>query len=896
MGAITSFKATKADTFVVEFDKAQPAAVTAEVTKGTSKVDLKATWNEGRTAVTLVSTGKLTTGEYTVTVKNGEASVTAKTNVEDEKVTAINITSPTALTGAKGTEAYIYYDVVNQYGDSMRTSTSINWTISSSYGTPKVDTSTGKITIKADDKGEKVFTYGTDIYIVGVNVKSGVSVNTSIKIGMEQAVDSVKFAGFVSKDAKTKKVESLPKNFTKDTYSLLFTAYDQNGNPYSASDVDKDALTFISNNPLLIDSAFKFNDNVYTIDGEDYASVQINPGQYVDKGGEVTITVVANKTGKKTEQVFVIGETALLKSLVLSAPNTVVADGDKDVKIPFVATDVNGNAVTSYETIVRSSNSLTLTASEGSTLKVKEENDGTAGIYWTDDIYGSNDPDGKTGTYGTDVRFEKQSASDDIDRSISLSTIVVGGESNNLILNVSDARRPVAIKSVKLNDDNNDAIVSGNKAEVKITDGSGRNASIKYIDQYNADLADGIAEAFFKQAGSTGFGRNQDKYVVRMQPSKNGDLLTLKDEGDNYTDAKRVINFIAKDVKTEESVTVKYSIATEKDGITTDVSKVKSVSYTVVPTAAVTNDLTIVTNSSLYKLDTDNSDNINGTTIPTGSSIRDAVTGPLTISAGDAKIAVKGRTRSNLTLTLPASAYTVNTEKSAINVANGVITTASAGAIGWYELYDANSAKYTRINATKAIVLDVYGDNTVSKNITISDSASAPASIEFRKDWGVQTALTLNPTYTNITGPKVYKGDTWDVNAGHIAGNFGIIVRDQYGNAMDDPRVSVALKVSDLTESTTEFTHLTNSFTVLNNGSAAGVLADSRLNITGAEIGDKFKLTATVEGTAVSKDIPVTVGADTRAFVSNNEDADKIFRTGKFPATGNAKPGLGMNR
>ena len=56
MGAITSFKATKADTFVVEFDKAQPAAVTAEETKGPSKFELKATWNEGMTAVTLVST------------------------------------------------------------------------------------------------------------------------------------------------------------------------------------------------------------------------------------------------------------------------------------------------------------------------------------------------------------------------------------------------------------------------------------------------------------------------------------------------------------------------------------------------------------------------------------------------------------------------------------------------------------------------------------------------------------------------------------------------------------------------------------------------------------------------------------------------------------------------
>ena len=891
MGAITSFKATKADTFVVEFDKAQPAAVTAEVTKGTSKVDLKATWNEGRTAVTLVSTGKLTTGEYTVTVKNGEASVTAKTNVEDEKVTAINITSPTALTGAKGTEAYIYYDVVNQYGDSMRTSTSINWTISSSYGTPKVDTSTGKITIKADDKGEKVFTYGTDIYIVGVNVKSGVSVNTSIKIGMEQAVDSVKFAGFVSKDAKTKKVESLPKNFTKDTYSLLFTAYDQNGNPYSASDVKGEDLTFISNNPLLVDSAFTFNDNVYTIDGEDYASVSINPGQYVDKGGEVTITVVANKTGKKTEQVFVIGETALLKSLVLSAPNAVVADGDKDVKIPFVATDVNGNAVTSYETIVRSSNSLTLTASEGSELKVKEENDGTAGIYWTDDVK----------TYGKDIRFKNTSAYNDIDRSISLSTIVVGGESNNLILNVSDARRPVAIKSVKLNDDNNDAIVSGNTATVEIT--KGNDAQIKYIDQYNADLADDIAEAFFKQA-ATGFGTSNDKYVISVKASKNYDLLLPK-ESEVFEDASRKIEFSAKEVTTEESVTVRYSIATQNSaGNLTDVSKVKSVAYTIVPRTAVANDLTIVTNSSLYKLDTDNSDNINGTTIPSGSSIRDDVTGPLTISAGDNKIVVKGKTRNNLTLTLPASAYEV-AAKSAINVANGVVTAASSGAIAWYELYDANSAKYTRINATKPIVLTVYkdidGGTTVSKNITISDSASAPASIEFWKDWAAQTAVTLNPSFTEITGPKVYNGTGWsDEDKNDFSktnGHFGIIVKDQYGNIMDDPRISVALKVADLTESTTELTHLTNSFTVSNNGSAAGVLADSKLKITGAEIGDKFKLTATIEGTAVSKDIPVTVGADTEAYVSTtNGDHDKEFRTGKFPATGNAKPGLGMNR
>ena len=222
----------------------------------------------------------------------------------------------------------------------------------------------------------------------------------------------------------------------------------------------------------------------------------------------------------------------------------------------------------------------------------------------------------------------------------------------------------------------------------------------------------------------------------------------------------------------------------------------------------------------------------------------------------------------------------------------------------YWKLYDVNSARYTRINATKPIVLKVYKNiengTTVSKNITISDSASAPASIEFWKDWGAQTAVTLNPTRTKIAGPKVYNGTGWsDEKNGDTSktnGNFGIIVKDQYGNIMDDRRVSVALKLSDLTESTSELTHLTNSFTVSNNGSASGVLKDSKLSITGAEIGDKFKLTATVEGTSVSKDIHVTVGADTKAFVSNKDDADKKFRTAAFLAGEGDLPGLGMNR
>ena len=39
---------------------------------------------------------------------------------------------------------------------------------------------------------------------------------------------------------------------------------------------------------------------------------------WVDRGGEVNITWVANKTGKRDSKNFVIGANGILKSLVLS--------------------------------------------------------------------------------------------------------------------------------------------------------------------------------------------------------------------------------------------------------------------------------------------------------------------------------------------------------------------------------------------------------------------------------------------------------------------------------------------------------------------------------------------------------------------------------------------------
>lgn len=69
------------------------------------------------------------------------------------------------------------------------------------------------------------------------------------------------------------------------------------------------------------------------------------------------------------------------------------------------------------------------------------------------------------------------------------------------------------------------------------------------------------------------------------------------------------------------------------------------------------------------------------------------------------------------------------------------------------------------------------------------------------------------------------------------------------------------------------------------------------MSIVGAETGDKYKLTAILEGYGLTKDVNITVGSDTQArFPYKNPNTDKNFRTAPFPADENRNTGLGMSR
>lgn len=931
LGAITSFKATKASEFTIEFDKAQPETATIAITKGGAAVDGKLTWNEGRTSAVFAGTANFANGEYTATVTNGTASVTANATVEDEKVDEIVITSPTALTSEDNTSAYIYYDVFNQYKESIRSSTSINWTISSSKKYT-VDKSTGRITVtKEKDKNDKAntFNYGETIYLVGVNVKSGKSVTASVTVGMAQAIDTIEMVGFVNKNNKTKIEPSLPKNFAKNTYYLVYTAKDQNGNPLESEKYDSSKITFISDAPLLMESSIKEAGDVYSIDGKEYSSVLVNPGNYVDKGGEVNITAVSNKTGKRTTKNFQVGANGILQSLVLDVPNTTIADGDgtvnnERVKIPFVAKDTEGRTVTNYDTIIRSSNAVTLNAGDNTKLEIVEENDGTAGIYWHDSI--------------SATAFDNTSASDDVDRSILLSSIVVGGEANNVMLSVSDMRRPVAIKSIKLNDDNNNAIINGNTANIDFYNKDNNAAPVRYIDQYGADLLPEKAAAFFDMA-KAGTGFNGDKYAIAVKTTS-ADKENLfnknsanKNEADTASGSAILttdgnLGFTASlnnDKRT--SVTVKYSIAVQEKGSGdfSDTSKVKNETYTIVHENEIKDNLSMTVAGSKYKIKTLLSNRANGndlakeeyTNIATACAIDETDEDGNKVNEGyvdndgnllipisrkgkekawtdDRIIKVTGTTRDGITLSVPKNEIK-EAEKSDVMVrdADGgkVVAGVKKGNLKWYELYDVNTAKSTRISATKNLAVEVY-NTPVKAKVKVSDEMVVPASIKFTQNWGILNNSTVVNPSTNV------KSDNFDKDTGKIkdatniiklisvpdtTGDLNVIVYDQFGREIttSDYDFSVSFKVSDIKESTSDMTYMANSFAVNKNNT-------SDMTISGAEIGDTYKLTASVDGFNVGAVLDVTVGSDKAAKQSTNkdDDTDEIFR----------KNVLGMNR
>ena len=844
---------------------ASTGAIKLEVKKGAATTEIASTkWADDNQSVVLTTVANMTNGTYTVTATQGEETASKTFDVESQKVAEILIKNEVALTGSRnigGTEtdsaeAYIYYDVVDQYGSSIRTSTTIEW--SSSVKVDKVDKSAGKLTVIRTD--DKAFTYGEQIYITGVYNKTGVAKNATVTVGTKQSLNEVEIAGFV-KTGTSDILKSLPAGFKSGEYYILYSVKDQNDNDMTASGdyiSGKSEVTFVSNNVLVIKEISGTGEKVITVKGVEYNAAPVVPGTNVDKGGEVTITAIANKTGNKKDELVVVGNSQILKSFTLGAPEGVVADGET-ATIPFTALDQNGEKITSFVTLASQSDfsRLSLNASEG-TIKLAEQNDGTAKLTWSDS---------KT-AWAAD-------SEDGIDRPISLTSVVVGGETSNEMIYVSDKAMPVAIKSV----DMNSVYVEGDVENFGVT------SSFIYLDQYGRTMGDyGDDNGFFAASkAGTIKGTEFTNYVYGIKAEYKGSASVVTSTGiANGLDAgaNKEIHMTTDAgsgaaIKTEWNCvsaasadqTVTFAIErynTSKNAFDS-VSPVKTETFKVIDISKVASPKIdaidkVYVNTAFSSCETGELAGFESDSM--GSAVTDAA-----IQAAYAPtVTVKG-TYNGVSVDVPSDYIAITGTKIGTDLevdgktvtegGLGVVTIMTASGISSQfkisDLYDAKTAKYLRKDTTDLIKATIYAYNpavgsvdktdvvdTATTTVTISDEEPYAATI-VAKD-----AYTYTPNTTVIASaldPKTQVNDT------------AYCVKDQYNKPF---AVTENFKISAIKENAR---YAENNFTVLNNDTHTA-------SVKGAELGDTFTLTISVNNGKLTKDIAITVGADTQANIT----------------------------
>ena len=554
---IEDAKASKVNEITVTFaNPVEAENVTFAVTKGSETVPIEKVeatdWSIDEDEVKLKTSANMAKGTYTVTATDSVTSDTDSYSFEVTKqaVEGIVILNTKALTNRSDNaaqnhmEAYAYYDVLDQYGQSIRSSASIQWSGSCKI---KADKATGKLTLTKGDG--KAWVYNEQIFITGVYTKTGVAKSETLTVDTEQSLNSIEMVGFLKKGTSDI-IQDLPADFKTQEYYLLFHALDQNDCPLEADEVTKNDVTFVSNDILVVKELTGFEDNGLTVKGTEYNAVFVEPGIRVADGGEVTVTAIANKTGNKTELNFMVGEDPVVDSFKILPYDGVIADGDKDVPIPFEAKTVDDKPITNFRALAKQKifNTLSFNTSEG-TLKLAETDTGAAKLTWTDNekyyadtiTVGANTIVNKPWSYGE--------TTDDIDRPVSLTVVIVGGEPTNEMIYVSDKRRPNAIAEVKLDD----VYVEGASIALKIT-GNKKTDTFKYYDQYGKQIGTdwGADNGFFK-AAQDGDLRGTDfaeyKFGVRIEYAGTGyiaynpDGTTIADGTVSADRKKAVIQF-----------------------------------------------------------------------------------------------------------------------------------------------------------------------------------------------------------------------------------------------------------------------------------------------------------------------------------------------------------------
>ncbi|WP_303867197.1 hypothetical protein [Acetobacterium wieringae] len=664
--------ATGKDKITVTFNQAVVATDTLSVKKGSVVVNLDAiTYAEDNMSAIIDTTSNLTEGNYTVTLVSGDATSSVTFAAVNEKVASIVVTSETAPLNPAGvtiTSAYnanctifVNYKVLNQYGERM-TGQTINWTPSTGgeVGVSTAPTSSADGTLVIGNATTStVFIPGATVYLTGVYPTTGAVVNASFVVGLESKADTAVFKGIYD-NVNAVMIDTLPAGFVDGRYELLYEVMDQYGNKIASPTVSQ--LTMTSSYPLFVVApSTTAGTTTQTVNSVLYQGVALVRGTYADKGGTTTIQAISNLTGKTTTFDITSEAKAAVKTLTLSAPTTIVAEGETAV-IPFEAYDQFGNAVTKYS-------DLNGKVTFSSNIVLGQYADGTAKLTFTAPSTG---------------------ATSTADLPVYLTSLVTdGGNFSSLMVSVKETAVPTTVAGVDTADTTRNVtttIAQGASQDLYATD-------LMIQDQYGRTLTDAQVNTWMNTTANSA--------IILDSSTTASSPFTVASTASGADAARHTI------AASTDKFTVTGKTATT--GLSSTESLVFSLSTAVTPAP-----LSGSSKSVTFTLGTQSA-YTSYEVADLGTMYNDGLPGTQTSTSYDKTLKVYGVKASGEKVLLPSTQYTATTTGK-LNISGaGVISDKAASG------YDATEFQTSTLDTAYSKVLDV----PVTVNVKDSSGAAA---------------------------------------------------------------------------------------------------------------------------------------------------------------------------
>ena len=400
---VVTVKAAEAELLNVEATGAKELTLTLSETADVKAADLKvqkgsATPNiasvevEG-TKVIVTLGSKMTAGTYAVTYKE----VTKEVTVKDETLTTLEVIGTNLVADANtAATATIAYWSLNQYGERMVAPGNV--TATSTFGTANVTTQAtakknGVITVTAIPTTLSVI--GTTGSIVLVDSKTGVNSTATITYSASATLSKVEILGMLNMD--TLKYEDIISGEDISDYVLVIKGYNQYGVEMDKDDMIADAgnialtATPILSNVTITGTTFAAaNMTEVEVDGTTYAALVLTNSNANTKAeaGSLNLTIVNKTKGILVSESFKITESVIVKSIAVSANDTVYANDA--IALDYEILDQNGKEITSYAVL------KDLVTFNSDNFEWSKNKDGSATLYYTGDSTGY---EGNTDTY-----------------------------------------------------------------------------------------------------------------------------------------------------------------------------------------------------------------------------------------------------------------------------------------------------------------------------------------------------------------------------------------------------------------------------------------------------------------------------------------------------------------